>query len=152
MIRDELCSIHCRELPRQRKEPSLKSFNSSLLCNLVITALVYLNQSRENVSSAVREKKNSLQDIIISIDSKSNDKLVLCMFGKLQSSFFLTVYIYKMFIKPNSTMVFSAVTKKKTFFSLHGSITTKSLLNSLLVLCVFVKMNLFLLDSVDKKN
>lgn len=57
-----------------------------------------------------------------------------------------------MFIKPNSTMVFSAVTKKKTFFSLHGSITTKSLLNSLLVLCVFVKMNLFLLDSVDKKN
>lgn len=48
-------------------------------------------------------------------------------------------------------MVFSAVTKKKTFFSLHGSITTKSLLNSLLVLCVFVKMNLFLLDSVDKK-
>lgn len=57
-----------------------------------------------------------------------------------------------MFIKPNSTMVFSAVTKKKTFFSLHGSITTKSLLNSLLVLCMFVKMNLFLLDSVDKKN
>lgn len=57
-----------------------------------------------------------------------------------------------MFIKPNSTMDFSAVTKKKTFFSLHGSITTKSLLNSLLVLCVFVKMNLFLLDSVDKKN
>lgn len=57
-----------------------------------------------------------------------------------------------MFIKPNSTMVFSAVTKKKTFFSLHGSITTKSLLNSFLVLCVFVKMNLFLLDSVDKKN
>lgn len=42
--------------------------------------------------------------------------------------------------------------KKEDFFSLHESNARKSLLNSLLVLCVFVKMNLFLLDSVDKKN
>lgn len=57
-----------------------------------------------------------------------------------------------MFIKLNLIMVFFVVIKKKIFFLLYGSIIIKSLLNSLLVFCVFVKMNLFLFDSVDKKN
>lgn len=35
---------------------------------------------------------------------------------------------------------------------MYESNVRKSLLNSLLVFCVFVKLNLFLFDSVDKKN